>query len=72
MFLAEEARAMDGVVGVQVVNEACWGAGGRGMYEWYEEVVGRIGEVDGEVPIYISDAWDLDGCLRWVGERGRG
>lgn len=70
VFLAREAREMDGVIGVQVVNEACWGAGGKRMYGWYEEVTGRIAEVDEGLPVYVSDAWDLDGCLRWVGKLG--
>ena len=69
VFVAAEARGMDGVVGVQVVNEACWGAGGRGMYEWYEEVIGKIAEVDGDMPVYVSDAWDLEGCLKWASGR---
>lgn len=67
VFVAREARGMDGVVGVQVVNEACWGA--KGLYEWYENVLRGIAEVDDQVPVYISDAWDLERCLKWVGQK---
>lgn len=67
VFVAGEARGMDGVVGIQVVNEACWGA--KGMYDWYEDVIERIGEVDPTVPVYISDAWDLEHCLKWANGR---
>lgn len=73
VFVAGEVKGMeregDGVVGIQIVNEACWGAGKRGMYGWYEEVIARIADVDGDIPVYVSDAWDLEGCLRWVNER---
>jgi aryl-phospho-beta-D-glucosidase BglC (GH1 family) len=66
-FLAGEVREMDGVIGLQVVNEAVWGA--PGMYEWYEEVLGVVGEVDASLPIYISDGWDLGRALRWTNAR---
>lgn len=69
VFVAAEARGVDGVVGVQVANEACWGAGGKGMYNWYDEVIEKIAEVDRDVPVYVSDAWDLEGCLKWACER---
>lgn len=61
----------EGVVGVQVVNEAVWGAGRRGMYKWYERVLEDIAEIDGDgdMIVYVSDAWDLEGCLEWVQKR---
>jgi aryl-phospho-beta-D-glucosidase BglC (GH1 family) len=67
VFVAGASREMDGVVGIQIVNEACWGA--KGMYDWYDEVIRRIAEVDSSMPVYISDAWDLERCLKWVNGR---
>lgn len=36
---------------------------------WYDEVIRRIGKVDESIPIYISDAWNLETCLQWTIER---
>lgn len=62
-FIAEEAKTMDGVAGLQIVNEAEWGA--KGMFEWYDEVLKAVGKVDPTLPIYISDAWALDTASSW-------
>lgn len=66
-FLAKEISGMDGVVGLQVVNEAVWNA--EGMYEWYEEVLRMVGEIDDSIPIYFSDGWDLGRSLQWTSVR---
>lgn len=66
-FIAREIKhggLSESVIGIQVVNEATHHA--KGMYDWYEEVVREIGSVDETILIYISDAWDLETCLRWV------
>ncbi|TVY42062.1 Glucan 1,3-beta-glucosidase [Lachnellula subtilissima] len=69
--IAGEVRGgMDGVVGIQVVNEAVWGA--KHMYEFYEQALETIGGVDARIPVYISDAWDLDKALKWCNGRKRG
>ncbi|KAF4633903.1 hypothetical protein G7Y89_g4209 [Cudoniella acicularis] len=63
-FIAQEVRnGMDGVTGIQVVNEACYDA--KGMYDFYEQVIDIIGEVDESIPIYVSDGWDLGRALDW-------
>jgi aryl-phospho-beta-D-glucosidase BglC (GH1 family) len=68
-FMVMEFREMEGVIGLQVVNEAVWGA--EGLYEWYEEVLGVVEEIDDTIPVYISDGWDLGRALRWTnGRRG--
>jgi hypothetical protein len=68
-WIAREVRhgGLDGVVGIQVVNESVWDA--KGMYSWYENVIGEIGGVDESIPVYISDAWDLERALEWVNGR---
>ena len=65
-FVAEEVRQgkVQGCVGIQLCNEAVWGA--NGMYGWYMEVARSIASIDTSVPLYISDAWDLSTALTWV------
>ena len=68
-FMMSEIKEMAGVIGIQVVNEAVWDA--KGMYEWYEEVLGLIGEIDDSILVYISDGWDLERALKWtISRRG--
>ncbi|KAF2210973.1 glycoside hydrolase family 5 protein [Cercospora zeae-maydis SCOH1-5] len=62
-FVAKEMKAMEGVAGVQIVNESEWEA--EGMYEWYEEVLREVGRMDADVPIYVSDGWNLERALTW-------
>lgn len=71
VFMAREVREgrLDGVVGIQLCNEAIWGA--EGMYHWYEEVVREVGSIDNSIPLYISDAWDLERALSWTTTTGK-
>lgn len=62
--MAREARSMDGVVGLQLVNEAVTNA--PGLYEWYDSVLNEIAQVDASLPIYISDRWNLGEAVGWV------
>lgn len=75
LFMAEEvARGrIQGCVGIELCNEACWDA--KGMYEWYEDVLGAIKRIDGSIPLYISDGWDLGRAMAWcagINNRGAG
>ena len=63
-FIAQQAHAMDGVVGIQIVNEAVTGA--NGMYDWYERVLSELSPADITIPVYISDAWSLNQALQWI------
>ncbi|KAL8787553.1 MAG: hypothetical protein Q9195_007725 [Heterodermia aff. obscurata] len=60
LFVAGKVRSgeLEGCIGIQVCNEASWGA--KGMYEWYVNVMEAVGEVDPGIPLYVSDAWDLE------------
>jgi aryl-phospho-beta-D-glucosidase BglC (GH1 family) len=58
---------LEGVIGIQLVNEAAWAA--KGMYEWYDDVINEISRIDGTIPIYISDAWNLNKTLEWTNKR---
>jgi aryl-phospho-beta-D-glucosidase BglC (GH1 family) len=64
LFIAKEARSMEGVIGLQLVNEADWDA--PGMYGWYDSVIGQIVGIDNTVPLYISDAWNLGPAVGYI------
>ncbi|KAL3428022.1 endo-beta-1,6-glucanase [Phlyctema vagabunda] len=68
-FMAREIRenGMDGIIGLQLVNESPWDA--KGMYEWYEHVIAQISYIDDSIPIYVSDGWDLGRALSWANGR---
>ncbi|CAL3964140.1 unnamed protein product [Diplocarpon coronariae] len=66
-WIASQLREMDGVVGIQAVNEATHNA--ARMYEFYEDVIREVARWDENIPIYISDAWDLKTALDWTTSR---
>ena len=59
--------SVEGCVGIQICNEAVYGA--RGMYEWYTDVLRSVSRIDNSIPIYISDAWDLNAAIAWAQAR---
>jgi len=63
-FIAQEIRHMDGVVGLQLCNEAEYNA--AGMYAWYDSVINQIGAIDNTIPIYISDAWNMGQAVDYI------
>jgi hypothetical protein len=67
VFIAREVKDMEGVIGIQLCNEAIWDA--KGMFSWYEDVISSIGAVDQSMPIYISDGWNLGKTLDWCNKR---
>lgn len=71
VFMAGEVKRgrVRGCLGIQICNEACWGA--QGMWEWYEDVVRDVGHVDVGLPLYVSDGWDLRRCLQWCARVNR-
>lgn len=67
-FIACEIHnGMHGVEGLQIVNESTHNA--EGMYDFYAQVIEIIGGVDENIPIIISDAWDLPTTINWVNSR---
>ena len=63
LFVASKVRSgeLEGCIGIQLCNEAIWGA--AGMYRWYADVTKAVMEVDPSIPLYVSDAWDLESAL---------
>jgi len=64
VFLASEITTMEGVLGLQLCNEAESNA--PGMYEWYSSVVAAIAKVDATIPLYISDGWNLSNAVEYA------
>ena len=63
-YIAQEATTMEGIVGVQLCNEAQWEA--DGMFKFYDNVITQLSKIDSSLPIYISDAWNLGRTLQYA------
>lgn len=63
-FLAHDAQTGSDIVGIQLVNEAEWDS--PGMYEWYDQCVSAISEIDPSIPVIISDGWDLPRAINYT------
>jgi aryl-phospho-beta-D-glucosidase BglC (GH1 family) len=63
-FMVEQAKSMEGVIGIQIVNEAQTNA--KGIYDWYDHVLSEVSRIDPTMPIYVSDAWNLNRTLTWL------
>ena len=55
---------MDGIAGVQIVNEADYNS--PGLYSFYESILSSFANIDNSIPIYISDGWDLPRAISYV------
>ena len=71
VYLAREVAEgnVRGCVGIQLCNEACWGA--QGMYQWYETCIQEIEKVDTSISLYVSEAWDLKPAMEWSAKMNR-
>ena len=57
-FIANEVKKGSlPIVGLQIVNEAA--SGSERMYEWYDQCIHAVSQIDPSIPIFISDAWNL-------------
>ena len=69
-FMAQEvASGMEGVIGIQLVNEAKWDP--PGMYKFYDDALLKIGVIDPTLPVYISDGWDLPRALKYAQSKNK-
>ena len=68
-FIAREVKDLPGVIGVQLCNEADYDA--KCMYEWYDKVVAVVAAIDPKLPLFISDAWDLEKAAKYVLEKNK-
>ena len=69
IYLTEEIScgSITGVIGLQLCNEAIFNA--PGLYAWYDKALTAIAQVDPNIPIYISDAWDLPRAINYARTR---
>lgn len=67
LHIASQIKDTPGIIGLQLVNEASYDA--KGMYAWYEDIIRDISQIDDSLPIYISDAWNLNRALDWSTKR---
>ena len=69
LFIASEVASgkVPGCIGIQLCNEAVYGA--AGMYEWYSDIIRAVSQIDASIPLYISDAWDLNTALSWSAQQ---
>jgi aryl-phospho-beta-D-glucosidase BglC (GH1 family) len=68
-FIAKEVGGTDGIIGIQLCNEAVTNA--DGMYDWYDEVLKAVSAVDSTIPLFISDAWDFGKAVNYVKSKNR-
>ncbi|MCJ1238831.1 Glucan 1,3-beta-glucosidase 3 [Varicellaria rhodocarpa] len=70
-FIANEVRQghIPGCIGIQCCNEAIYNA--PNMYDWYEEVLFSLSTIDHNVPLYISDGWNLRNSMAWAASRNK-
>lgn len=64
LLLVQELNRMEGIIGLQLCNEALYNA--PSLYEWYDHALSTIQLIDAKLPIYISDAWNLGTAVRYV------
>jgi len=69
LFISKEVRNLDGVIGIQLCNEAEWDAPSHGMYKWYDDVISQMAGIDPTMPLYVSDAWQLDEAAKWSNQK---
>lgn len=66
-FIAAETLTMSsrhGVVGLQIANEVAPDV--PNMIDWYDKTIVAISRINCELPVYISDAWNLKTAIDYV------
>jgi aryl-phospho-beta-D-glucosidase BglC (GH1 family) len=63
-FIAKEVSSVDGVIGIQILNEALWDS--PGIFNFYDRAIARIGGIDSTIPIYVSDGWNSAQCIDYI------
>lgn len=62
-FVARESAAGLDLVGLSLVNEP--DRKSETLYEWYDEAIEAVSKIDSNLPIIVSDAWDLKRAIRY-------
>lgn len=64
LLLVTELHDLEGIIGLQICNEATYIT--PNMYTWYDRTLGAIALIDATLPIYISDAWNLQAATTYA------
>lgn len=59
-------QKFDNVCGIQIVNEADYAKDISKQSRYYAAAINAIREVDGSIPVVISDGWSPDPWVKWV------
>ncbi|VVT56780.1 uncharacterized protein SAPINGB_P005267 [Magnusiomyces paraingens] len=65
-YLAEAVKAYENVVGIQVLNEAPFADDWETQRSFYLKALHVVREINTEIPVIISDGWDLPSWIDWV------
>ncbi|CAN6601472.1 hypothetical protein TRVA0_001S10418 [Trichomonascus vanleenenianus] len=73
VFLAKDIAPYDNVCALQILNEAPYGTEdghpAKIQQNFYLGAIKRIREVNPEIPLVVSDAWDLGTWINWINEK---
>ena len=69
LFISKEVQHLDGVLGIQLCNEADGDTPQHGLYKWYDDVIAQMAGIDPTMPLYISDAWNLGEAAKYCGAK---
>lgn len=65
-FVAKDLKSFDNICGIQILNEAPYCHEGHYQERFYASAAKAIREVNEDVPIVISDGWDLGKFVSFV------
>jgi glucan 1,3-beta-glucosidase len=65
-ILVEQLSTIQNVVGLELMNEP---SNNDHLQAWYESIIDNLRGISNDLPIYISDAWDLNWYAPLVGKR---
>lgn len=73
-FMAEDLKKFDNIAGLQIVNESVYDNDNSHQKKYYKAAIHEIRKINSEIPIYISDGWNLNFWVNWVsnGEKEAG
>lgn len=68
-FMGQDLQQYDNVSGIQIVNESVFDEQAKGQMKYYTKAINAIRDVNGEVPIIISDGWWPDQWVKFLEEK---
>lgn len=69
-YIIDQVSHFDHIVGVQVINEPAWGTEDK-CASYYEQCISYAQAHGAGLPIYISDAWNLEHWSTWLSRRSK-